>query len=313
MRRCRAAAALAVFGASNAACSPATMGLNRMANTLADTADAYGRDDDPEFVRVGAPATLKMIEMLLETNPAHPALLQSACSGFTQYAYAFLQVDSELLARTEARVARELRGRAERMYARAKRYCLRLLAIRHPALPRELLEDPRNAPQALARATAEDVPALFWTGTAWAGELASTDDQLVRLVELATIRDVLSRALALDERWGDGAIHEAMIAMEGLPALAGGSPVRAKAHFDRAVALADGQSAFAYVTMATSVALPARDRSGFETLLKQALAIDVARKPGIRLANLVAQKRARFLLANAGALFGGSTVGGGLR
>ena len=296
--------AVAVPGLLIAACSPATVGMNRMANTLAETADAYARDDDPEFVRLGAPATLKMIEMMLETRPDQPALLLAACSGFTQYAYAFLQIDSELLSRTDARGSRELRGRAERMYARAKDYCLRLLAIRHPALPGTLVKDPRSGARALERTRIEDVPALFWSGAAWAGELAATDDQLVRLVELATIRDLLSRALVLDEAWGDGAIHEAMIAIEGLPGLAGGSSARARTHFERAVALAHGQSAFAYVSMATSVALPARNRAEFETLLKQALAVDVARKPEIRLANLVAQRRARFLLANADALFG---------
>jgi hypothetical protein len=64
-------------------CSPATMGMNRMADALASTASAYARDDDPEFVRTGAPATLKMIEMMLDRQPGHAGLLMSACSGFT--------------------------------------------------------------------------------------------------------------------------------------------------------------------------------------------------------------------------------------
>jgi predicted anti-sigma-YlaC factor YlaD len=109
--------------------------------------------------------------------------------------------------------------------------------------------------------------------------------------------------LTLDESWSQGTIHEAMIALEGLPSLLGGSAARARKHFDRAVALAGGQSAFAYVTLATSLAAPARDRAEFERLLKQALAIDVARTPALRLANLIAQKRARFLLASIDKLF----------
>ena len=58
--------------AATAACSPATMGMNRMAAALSATADAYARDDDPEFVRTGAPATLKMVEMMLDSQPSHP-------------------------------------------------------------------------------------------------------------------------------------------------------------------------------------------------------------------------------------------------
>src|SRR5688572_24657374 len=78
------------------ACSPATMGINRMADALSATASAFGRDDDPEFVRIGAPSTLKMVEMMLDDQPTHPGLLLTACSGYTQYAYAFLQVESEI-------------------------------------------------------------------------------------------------------------------------------------------------------------------------------------------------------------------------
>ncbi|MBA3296769.1 MAG: hypothetical protein H0U19_07525, partial [Acidobacteria bacterium] len=109
--------------------------------------------------------------------------------------------------------------------------------------------------------------------------------------------------LELDPSWESGAIHEAMIAIEGLPPLIGGSPARARGHFEKAVALSNRQSAFAYVTLATSVAQPARNRAEFEKLLRAALAIDVSMRPQLRLANLIAQKRARFLLTQLDRLF----------
>jgi hypothetical protein len=102
---------------------------------------------------------------------------------------------------------------------------------------------------------------------------------------------LLTRALTLDEAWSDGTT------------LLGGSTARARGHFDRAVALTGGQSAFAYVTLATSVAAPARDRADYEKVLKQALAVDVSKRPAVRLANLIAQRRAKFLLANADRMF----------
>jgi hypothetical protein len=85
--------------------------------------------------------------------------------------------------------------------------------------------------------------------------------------------------------------------------LLGGSPVRAKEHFDRAVTLSGGQSAFAYVTMATGVAQPAKDRREFERLLRAAIAIDVSKRPSLRLANLIAQRHARYLLTQMDRLF----------
>jgi hypothetical protein len=244
-----------------------------------------------------------MVEMMLDAQPAHAGLLMTACSGFTQYSYAFLHVDSELTAAADPRAAAALRERAGRMYARARGYCLRALGIRHRGLADALSRDARSALPLLADTAAADVPALFWTAAAAAGELAVADNQLERMGELALVRALFERVLTLDEDWENGAVHEAMIAVEGLPALLGGSPQRARAHFTRAVALSDGHSAFPYVTLASSVALPARNRKEFERLLQQALAVDSDRRPELRLANAIAGKRARFLLSSADRLF----------
>ncbi len=281
------------------ACSFKRMGLERMADAISTAATTYARDDDPEFVRYAAPSTLKMVEMLLDDNPKHRGLLLTACSGFTQYAYAFLHVDAET-APVDAARRRELWARSARMYDRARGYCLQLLEL-SVAGAGAALRAGDTAP--LARTEGADVPALYWTAAAWGGSIASSPTPLFRLAELPVVRAIMERSLALDPAWESGAIHEAMIALEGLPPIAGGSPTRAKAHFDRAVALSEGQSAFAYVAMATSVAQPAKDRAGFERLLKLAIAIDVDRRPSLRLANLIAQKRAKALLARAQQLF----------
>jgi hypothetical protein len=137
---------------------------------------------------------------------------------------------------------------------------------------------------------------------AWGGELSLANNQLVRLAELGAVRALLTRALELDEAWENGAIHEAFIALDGLPFLLGGNSTRARAHFERAVALAKGESAFAYVAMAASVSQPAGDRAEFERLLRAAIAIQ-ASPPSLRLANLIAQKRAKFLLSRIDRLF----------
>jgi hypothetical protein len=275
------------------------MGISRMADALTSTASAFTRDNDPEFVRQAAPSTLKMVEMLLDESPSHAGLLMTACSGFTQYAYAFLQSDADAADPASA-TAKELKARGAAMYDRARAYCLRALEMRHPGVGRAL---PMDAKAALASMTAADVPALYWTGVAWGGALTLADNQFARIAELAPVRALFSRALQLDDTWEAGAIHEAMIAVESLPALLGGSPARAKEQFDRAVALSNGQSAFAYVAMATGVAQPAKDKREFERLLTAAIAIDVSKRPSLRLANLIAQRRARVLLSQINRLF----------
>ena len=280
-------------------CSPKKMGISRMADALTSTASAFTRDNDPEFVRQAAPSTLKMVEMLLEESPSHAGLLMAACSGFTQYAYAFLQSDADAADPASA-AAKELKARGAAMYDRARGYCVRALELRHAGLGRAVQGDAKTA---LASMSAADVPALYWTGVAWGGALTLAENPFARIGEIATVRALFSRALQLDDTWDGGAIHEAMIAVESLPVLLGGSPARAKEHFDRAVALSNGQSAFAYVAMATGVAQPARDKREFERLLTAAIAIDVSKRPSLRLANLIAQRRARFLLSQMNRLF----------
>ncbi len=49
--------------------------------------------------------------------------------------------------------------------------------------------------------------------------------------------------------------------------------------------------------------MPAQDRAEFKALLEKALAIDADRQPETRLANLIAQRHARRLLARIDELF----------
>lgn len=135
-----------------------------MANALSSTASAFSRDNDPEFVRLAAPSTLKMVEMLLDDNPSHPGLLMTACSGFTQYAYGFLQVEGEMLEPPTGAPAQELRARGSAMYARARDYCGRALEVRHSQARDTLARTPGPL---LASAVRADVPALYWTAVAW--------------------------------------------------------------------------------------------------------------------------------------------------
>ncbi len=287
--RYSAAAISALLLLPLAACSPKQMALNRMASALASASSIYESDNDPEFVRVAAPSTLKTVEMLLTQAPNHPELLLSACSGFTQYAYGFLHVEAEVRA-ADAAVATELRTRAGKMYQRARGYCLRGLRVSHPGLTEPALAaDPAGA---LKVATAADVPWLYWSAASWGAELSLAPSPLARLPELATVRALLNRAKALNDTWEQGAIHEALITFDGLPPLLGGSAATARADFDTAMRLSNGKSVFACVALAAAMTNPVEKKR----LLEQALAIDATALTSRRLTNLIAQRYARALL-----------------
>ena len=277
------AAALLLTG-----CSVKQMALNRMASALADSTSVYERDNDPEFVRIAAPSTLKTVEMLLSQSPKHPQLLLTACSGFTEYSYGFLHVESVIKA-ADAVLAQELRARASKMYQRARGYCFSGLQIRHPGInPESLAADPTSA---LRPTTAEDVPWLYWTAASWGADIALAPSPVARVAEVAVVRALLRRAKDLNDTWDRGAIYEAMIPFDGLPPLLGGSPAAARADFDKAQQLQNGQSVFAYVALALVSADPAEKKR----LLDAALAVDVEKLTSRRLTNLIAQRYAKAL------------------
>ena len=273
------------------ACVPRQMGINRMASALAAAGSVYERDDDPEFVRLAAPSTLKTVEMLLSQSPDQQQLLLTACSGFTEYAYAFLQVEAQLNPGNRA-AASDLNARAGRMYTRARGYCLHGLELRHPGVTATTL---LSGTEGLRVMRKEDVPWLYWTAVSWGGEVSVAPMPLLRLPDVAVIRALLLRARALDESWHDGAIPEATIVLDGLPGLLGGSARAARADFDRAEQLSGGHSAFAYVALAGATANAGERRR----LLDAALKIDVDARPGRRLTNLIAQQSARAMLRDS--------------
>jgi predicted anti-sigma-YlaC factor YlaD len=113
----------------------------------------------------------------------------------------------------------------------------------------------------------------------------------------------MEKALAIDEGYSSGAIHEVFITLDGMSPAMGGDAGRARKHFERAVELSKGTSASAYVAMAASVAQPAQNREEFDQLLDKALAIDPNAVPDIRLATIIAQQRARILQSRVDELF----------
>lgn len=276
-------------------CALKTMALKTVANTLSESGDTFASDEDPELVRDAVPFALKTYESVLASLPRHRGLLLAACSGFTQYSYAFVQADAELLAESEFERSLELRERSLKLYLRGRDYCLRALDTVHADLSTELRADPVTA---LARMARQHVPLLYWTAASWGAAVSAGLDRPALVGDMPVVRGVIDRALALDESYGAGAIHEVLISLEAVPEAMGGSTARARDHFERAVALQNGRSAGPYVTLATAVTLPEQDREEFVRLLERALAIDPSADRSRRLANLIAQKRARYLLSH---------------
>ncbi len=281
-------------------CSIRKIAINSLGNALSEGASTFGRDEDPELVRDAVPFALKTIESLIAQAPKHKGLLTAACSGFTEYAYAFIQQEADFVEDQDFDRAKEMRSRAKKMYLRALDYGMRGIEVEFPGFRDQLNKNPDAV---LAKMTKKQVPVLYWTGAAWAAAFAINKSDSALSVDQTLMEKIMQRALALDEAWGMGAIHDFFISWEGGHAAAGGSYEKARQHFERAVALSKGLRAFPYVSLAESVLVGTQNKKEFQEILNTALKIDVNQAPDERLANVVAQRRARWLLARIDELF----------
>ena len=145
---------------------------------------------------------------------------------------------------------------------------------------------------------------LYWTGASWGALIGLSKNNPDVVGELPIVEALMDRALALDEAFERGAIHTFLIGFESVrQGVAGDPAVRAREHFTRAMQLSAGMDAGPLLALAEAVCVPQQRRTEFERLLKQALQVDTDRANGNRLANLVAQRRARWLLSRTEHLF----------
>jgi len=282
-------------------CSIRRYAMNKAADALASSGTTFASDDDPDLVKAAAPFSLKLMESFLAENPEHRGLLSAATSGFTQYAFAFVQQEADEMEPRDLAAAEALRTRARRLYLRAQKYGVRGLEVKHPGFGKAVLANPKAAVRV---ATKAEVPLLYWTAAAWASAISLSKDNPELVGQIPAMEALIDRALELDESFGGGAIHSFLISYEmSRQGLLGDPAVRSRQQFERALALSQGKDAAPFVALAEAVTIKKQDLKEFELLLNQALAINPDANPNTRLVNTIMQRRARWLLSRKSDLF----------
>jgi predicted anti-sigma-YlaC factor YlaD len=292
---------LVAFAAALCGCSVKKFAVNKLGDSLASGGTTFASDDDPDLVGEALPFSLKLMESLLAESPQHRGLLLAAASGFTQYAFVYVQMPAEEIEDQDLAKADYLRTRARHLYLRARDYGLRDLEVKHKGFGNELRQD---AKAAVRKTGPRDVPLLYWTAVSWGAAISVSKDDPEMLADQTIVEALIDRALELDPDYGYGAIHEFLITYESVRRTASGDfAVRSRKHFERAVELSSGQDASPYVAMATTVSVSKQDPAEFEALLNKALAVNPDARPEWRLTNIVMQRRARWLLSRENDLF----------
>lgn len=287
---------LCIFSLVFTGCSINSMVLNGVGDALSSGGTVFTSDDDPDLIKDALPFALKMYESVLDGVPEHKQLTLATARTFAMYSYAFLQIEAEKIDKEDFDKSKYLKARAKVLYLRGRDYALRGLELNHFGFKEQLKKDYKAA---VAITNKDDVGLLYWCGASWVAAFTVDKGDVQLMAEMPVGAAMIQRVLELDEGFDEGSAHEFFISYDGSRSEAmGGSEKKAREHFARAIELSKGKKAGTYISLATSVCIGKQDKKEFESLLIQALAVDVNKYPENRLANIIMQRRAKWLLDN---------------
>ena len=261
--------------------SSVTEGLAKdMSAALLDT-------EDLQVAREGSAAFLIMLEGFLRSNPDSTALMQAGVTLNGAYATAF--ADDAARRRLFAERAFELAQRAS---------CARLSwACSARTDDIEVLRANLNA------LDQDDVPLAYALASSWAGWISANSTDWGAVAELGRAKAIMTRIAEVDETHDNAGPRLYLGVMETLaPPALGGRPEVGRAHFERAIELAEDQYLMPRVLFAEHYARLMFDRELHDRELDAVLQAN-PRVEGLTLSNRIAQKRARELLESADEYF----------
>lgn len=236
--------------------------------------------DDPQTVADGAPAYLILIDGLIDDSPNDVSLLTAGAKLYGAYGSVFVEDKQRVL---------KMSNKAFDYGTRAQ--CISVAATcGMEKLPYD------EFVSRLANVKLNHVPVLYVYATAWAGWIQPRSQDWNAVADLAKVKAALKRVIELDDTYDRGGPHLYLGVLSSLiPPAMGGNSKETQAHFERALALSEGQNLMVKVYYAQRYARMMFDRELHDRLLNQVLEADVNHK-GFVLSNTIAQREARKLL-----------------
>jgi hypothetical protein len=250
---------------------------------------AFTEEDDLEFAEQALPGNLKLVDVMLKSEPENERLLRLASEGYSSYALAFLEDENP--------------DRARAFYLRGRDYGLRLLR-QNERVAEALDGSPDDLRTVLAAQDRDLVPAAFWTAFGWGGYINITLTSPDAIADLPRVEALMEFIANCDSSFYFGGADLFLGALYGSrPRMLGGDPDRSRAHFERALAINGGKFLMTHVYYAQSYAVQTQDEALFEDLLMRVERTSLEVLPEYKLANAVAKEKARLLIARKSDLF----------
>jgi hypothetical protein len=269
---------------------------------------ALAGEGDVVLARAAAPGQIKTAEGMLETLPNNPDLLEILANGYLQFAFGFLEDDLES---SHDEVERQVLGaRATEFYDRALGFALRGLTTHDAHFTQAFQRGGTALDRAVGQLDRAAVAPLTYAGAALASSINLNRGDPSRLVDLPKVVQLLTRADALERRFGGGLAAMVLGIIYGQDPALGGQPAKSRAWFEASIAATGGKYLMSRVMFARAYAVAVRDRTLFRTTLEAILAVPTKDLPlEYRLANEMAKRRAARYLERSDELFASAARG----
>jgi len=277
------AALLAVLAAGGCASL-----VGRASDKLAaQLGSAVTNSNDPATVRDGLPAYLLLIDGLVAGqvpgDKSNAPLLFAAAELNGAYAGNFTGDDRE---------------RAKRLATKALDYARRGTCAQDKALCAALDADMDTFAAAVKAAPRQNIGGQYALAAAWVGFVQANSEDWGAIADLPKIEVLLGRVVATDPGHARGMPRVYLGVLNSLrPEALGGKPELGREHFEAAIAMSKGRNLYAKTLMAEYYARLVFDQDLHDRLLDEVLSADPA-EPGFTLTNVLAQDRARALVAS---------------
>ncbi len=249
----------------------------------------FMEESDLEFAEKALPANLKLLEVMLKTDPENSEILCLLSEGYSSYSLGFVEdQDSE---------------RARMFFLRGRDYGLRILR-QDDELAKALDGSVDDLKAALSRTDAEYVPAVFWTAFGLGSYINLSLSDPDALVDLPRAEAMMDFVAAKDSTFYFGGAHLFLGTLYGSrPKILGGDVDRAKEHFEKALAINGGKFLMTQVYYARSVAVQTLNEGLFDELLSAVEQTSLEVLPEARLPNAIAKRKASRLKERKSELF----------
>ena len=270
-------------------CLPACSSLiaSQTSKMADDISSAIYNNDDVESVGQAIPTFLVLIDSMIEGSPDNADLLRTGAQLNDAYAGVFVAEP----------------GRREKLSGKSLDYAWRSMCAHKKASCEWRELDFKSFDAAVASLDDGDLPYAYTLAVSWLNWIRVHSYDWNSVAYLPYSERLLKQVVSLQDDYDDGMAHLYLGAIATLlPPALGGRPEEGRDHFERAIAISDGQNMMAKVVYAQQYARLVFDQPLHHRLLTEVMEGDPD-VPGFVLINTVARREAETLLASEAEYF----------